>query len=72
MISELWGNMIGVFTVLILTLFIGIWVWAWRKRHKPVFQTLSELPMADSTEPYRSGNSWAASDAAGSHKETVE
>lgn len=46
--SALWGNLIGVWTVLVMLLFIGIWVWAWRKRHKKNFDRMSRIPMEDS------------------------
>ena len=49
--SELaWGNIIGVFTVLSMAVFIGIWIWAWRPRHRKVFKRLSEIPMEDHPE----------------------
>jgi len=50
-----WGNVIGVFTVLSMAVFIGIWIWAWQKRHRKVFKRLSEIPMEDQPEgPARS------------------
>lgn len=49
--SALWGNLIGVFTVLLLVGFIGIWVWAWRRYHKPVFDRMARLPLEDDSRP---------------------
>ena len=45
--SPIWGEIHGYVTVGMMTLFIGIWIWAWRKRHKEVFDRMSELPMQD-------------------------
>ncbi|CBL46306.1 cytochrome c oxidase subunit [gamma proteobacterium HdN1] len=45
--SPMWGNLIGVATVLTMAVFIGIWIWAWRKRHKKVFDRMAALPMED-------------------------
>lgn len=46
--SELaWGNLIGVVTVISMAVFIGIWIWAWQKRHRKIFERLSEIPMED-------------------------
>lgn len=49
--SALWGNLIGVFTVVLLVTFIGIWIWAWRKRHKDVFDRMARLPLEDDSRP---------------------
>ncbi|MFY9180348.1 MAG: cbb3-type cytochrome c oxidase subunit 3 [Venatoribacter sp.] len=45
--SEFDGNLHGVITVAMMVTFISIWIWAWRKRHKKVFDRMSELPMED-------------------------
>lgn len=45
--SPVWGNLMGFVTLAMMSLFIGIWIWAWRKRHKPVFDRMAELPMED-------------------------
>lgn len=45
--SPIWGEVLGYVTVAMMTVFIGIWIWAWRKRHKKVFDRMSELPMED-------------------------
>jgi len=45
--SALWGNLIGVVTVVLMLVFLGIWVWAWRPRHREVFATLARIPMDD-------------------------
>ena len=45
--NPLWGEILGYVTVAMMTLFIGIWIWAWRKRHKKVFDRMSEISMED-------------------------
>ncbi|MCW8807031.1 MAG: cbb3-type cytochrome c oxidase subunit 3 [Rhodanobacter sp.] len=45
--SSTWGHVAGVIIVMMMTIFIGIWVWAWRKRHKPVFDRMAQLPLED-------------------------
>lgn len=51
--SAIWGNVIGVFIVIIMTTFIGIWIWAWRARHKPLFEKMAAIPMEDDVIPYQ-------------------
>ena len=46
----MWGNLIGIVTVLTMATFIGIWIWAWGKRHRKVFKRMSEIPMEDPPE----------------------
>ncbi|HET8899018.1 MAG TPA: cbb3-type cytochrome c oxidase subunit 3 [Rhodanobacteraceae bacterium] len=45
--NPIWGQIVGVFTTLIMLAFIGIWIWAWHKSHKPTFDRLASLPMED-------------------------
>ena len=45
--SALWGHMVGVLILVMMTTFIGIWVWAWLPRHRRVFDELAEIPMLD-------------------------
>lgn len=45
--SPAWGHAVGVFTVLLMSTFIGVWVWAWLPRHHGTFGRLSRLPMED-------------------------
>lgn len=49
--SALWGNLIGVFTVVLMVVFVGIWIWAWRAKHKPVFDRMARLPLEDGSKP---------------------
>ena len=46
--SNVWGHVSGVVTVLLMVIFIGIWVWAWRPRHRRTFNRLARIPMGDS------------------------
>src|SRR5690606_7912668 len=52
--SALWGHMVGVLILVMMTTFIGIWVWAWLPRHRRVFDELAEIPMLDG-EPASDG-----------------
>ena len=47
MVSPIWGQVVGVFSVLTMASFIGIWIWAWRKHHKSSFDRLARLPLED-------------------------
>jgi cytochrome c oxidase cbb3-type subunit 4 len=39
------GTWRGIFTVVMLVLFIGICVWAWSSRRRPVFDHAARLPL---------------------------
>lgn len=45
--NPIWGHVIGIITVILMTTFIGIWIWAWRKRHQRVFERMAAIPMED-------------------------
>jgi cytochrome c oxidase cbb3-type subunit 4 len=45
--SQDWGFVAGVITLILFATFVGIWIWAWRKRHRATFNALSRLPMED-------------------------
>ena len=45
--SNVWGHLAGVVTVILMITFIGIWIWAWRPRHSRVFDALACIPMED-------------------------
>ena len=45
--SPIWGQVIGVFTLMVMFAFIGIWVWAWHPSHKREFDSLAKLPLED-------------------------
>jgi cytochrome c oxidase cbb3-type subunit 4 len=45
--SDAWGTLIGVLTVLIMLSFVGIWIWAWLQHHRRDFDRLARLPMGD-------------------------
>lgn len=51
--SQLMGNLIGVFIVVMMVIFIGIWIWAWRAKHKKVFDRMARLPLEDDSAPPR-------------------
>ncbi|HET7662584.1 MAG TPA: cbb3-type cytochrome c oxidase subunit 3 [Rhodanobacteraceae bacterium] len=48
--NPIWGHVVGVITVILMSTFLGIWYWAWRKSHKPTFSRLAALPMEDELE----------------------
>ena len=39
------GTLRGLFTELMLVLFLGIWAWAWSSRRKRDFDAASRLPL---------------------------
>ena len=45
------GLLRGVFTVLMLVLFIGICIWAWSSRQKPTFDAAAQLPLESDDKP---------------------
>ena len=45
--NPLWGQLIGVITLVLMLVFIGIWAWAWLPHHKREFDALAKLPMQD-------------------------
>jgi cytochrome c oxidase cbb3-type subunit 4 len=45
--SPAWGHVVGVFTLLVMTAFVGIWIWAWLPYHKRAFDALAAMPMQD-------------------------
>jgi cytochrome c oxidase cbb3-type subunit 4 len=48
--SPLWGQVAGIVTVMLMVIFIAIWAWVWHAGHKPKYDALARLPMADSGE----------------------
>lgn len=45
------GTWRGIFTLLMLLLFVGICLWAWSGRRKPDFDEASRLPLAPDAAP---------------------
>ncbi|MEZ5563246.1 MAG: cbb3-type cytochrome c oxidase subunit 3 [Gammaproteobacteria bacterium] len=45
------GLLRGIFTVLMLVLFIGICFWAWSSRQKPTFDAAAQLPLESDDKP---------------------
>ena len=41
------GTWRGVFTAVMLVLFVGVWVWAWSSKRKPDFDEAARLPLDD-------------------------
>jgi cytochrome c oxidase cbb3-type subunit IV len=49
------GLLRGIFTVLMLVLFIGICFWAWSARQKPVFDKAARMPLESDDDPPAAG-----------------
>jgi cytochrome c oxidase cbb3-type subunit 4 len=45
--NPLWGQVIGIITVVVMLAFIGTWAWAWLPQHKRKFDELAKLPLED-------------------------
>ena len=45
--NPLWGQLIGVVTLVLMLVFIGIWAWAWLPHHQREFDELARLPLED-------------------------
>lgn len=37
----------GIYTVLMLVLFIGVWAWAWSGKRKSMFDAAAQMPLED-------------------------
>lgn len=40
----------GIFTAILLVVFLGLWAWAWSKRRRQDFDEAAQLPLADDQE----------------------
>jgi cytochrome c oxidase cbb3-type subunit 4 len=49
-VNPLWGQVIGIITLVLMLVFLGIWAWAWLPHHKPEFDALAKLPLKDGEE----------------------
>ncbi len=52
---ELFGEVWGVYTLLMLILFVGIWAWAWSSKRKKAFKDAANLPFADESSEKQQG-----------------
>jgi cytochrome c oxidase cbb3-type subunit 4 len=41
----------GIFTAILLLIFLGIWAWAWSSRRKADFDESANLPLEDDASP---------------------
>lgn len=48
--NPIWGHVAGAITVVLMLIFVGIWIWVWNARHKPKYDELARLPMADAED----------------------
>jgi cytochrome c oxidase cbb3-type subunit 4 len=48
--NPVWGLIAGILIVGMMIAFLGTWIWLWNSRHRPKFDALSRLPMADAEE----------------------
>lgn len=44
---ELFGDLWGLYTLLMLIVFVGIWAWAWSGKRRKAFTDAANLPFAD-------------------------
>jgi cytochrome c oxidase cbb3-type subunit 4 len=49
--NELFGILSGVFTALLIVLFIGLVAWAWSSRRRAEFDATARLPLEEDTVP---------------------
>ena len=49
------GNLWGLYTLLMLVVFVGIWAWAWSRKRKKAFKEAANLPFADETSENNNG-----------------
>jgi cytochrome c oxidase cbb3-type subunit 4 len=52
---ELFGQFWGLYTVLMLVVFVGIWAWAWSSKRKKAFREAANLPFADEASDRQEG-----------------
>ena len=45
------GIVRGLFTAIILVLFVGIWAWSWSKKRHADFEAAAQLPFGDDEAP---------------------
>jgi len=45
--NPVWGDIVGIATVIVMLVFIGIWAWTWLPHHQRKFDALARLPMED-------------------------
>jgi cytochrome c oxidase cbb3-type subunit IV len=44
------GTINGIFTAVLLILFVGIWAWAWSAKRRKDFDQAAQLPLEDDSE----------------------
>jgi cytochrome c oxidase cbb3-type subunit 4 len=49
--NPIWGQIVGVTTVILMLMFIGIWIFAWHRGHRSTFDAMSRLPLQDQEPP---------------------
>ena len=47
------GTLSGIFTAILLVLFIGVWVWAYSSRRKEQFSQAARMPLEEDAEVRR-------------------
>jgi cytochrome c oxidase cbb3-type subunit 4 len=50
-----WGNLWGLYTLLMVVVFIGIAVWAWSGKRARAFRDAAEIPLKDDGPDTRRG-----------------
>lgn len=49
------GTWRGIFTLVMLVLFVALWIWAWSSKRKSDFDEAAQLPFSDD-EPKEGGH----------------
>jgi len=44
------GTLSGIFTAILLVLFVGMWVWAFSARRKAKFEEAARMPLEEDSE----------------------
>jgi cytochrome c oxidase cbb3-type subunit IV len=44
------GTLSGIFTAILLVLFVGMWVWAFSSRRRARFEEAARMPLEDEPE----------------------
>ena len=52
---DFFGELWGVYTLLMFVLFIGIWAWAWSSKRKKAFKDAASLPFAEESPEKKQG-----------------
>ncbi len=52
---DLFGDLWGVYTLLMFIIFVGIWAWAWSGKRKQAFKDAAKMPLTDDAPEKQQG-----------------